>query len=96
LNYQNQLSQLDVRLSNAYKNYLLQKQTLQLEEENLGLAKENVSIALARFRLGVSTVLELREAQISLQQAYNRLIAARYNTKLSETELLRIRGSLVY
>jgi outer membrane protein TolC len=96
LNYQNQLSQLDVSLSNSYKNYLLQKQTLQLEEENLGLARENVSIALARFRLGVSTYLELREAQISLEQAYNRLIAARYNTKVSETELLRLRGSLVY
>ena len=96
VNYQNQLSLLDVSLANAYKDYTLQKQTLQLEEENLALAKENVNIALARFRLGISSNLELREAQISLEQAYNRLIAARYNTKVAETELLRIRGSLVY
>jgi outer membrane protein TolC len=96
ITYQNQLSLLDVSLTNAYKDYTLQKQTLQLEEENLALAKENVNIALARFRLGISSNLELREAQISLEQAYNRLIAARYNTKVAETELLRIRGSLVY
>jgi outer membrane protein len=96
LNYENQLSLLEVNLNNAYKDYTLQKQTLQLEEENLALAKENVNIALARFRLGISSNLELREAQISLEQAYNRLIAARYNTKVSETELLRIRGALVY
>jgi outer membrane protein TolC len=54
-----------------------------------------VTIALERFRQGVSTNLELREAQRSLEEGYNRLIAARYNTKLAETELLRLKGDLV-
>lgn len=93
--YDNQRSLIDVSISNAYKDYELQKQLLQLEEENINLAKENVAIALERFRQGVSTNLELREAQISLEAAYNRLIAARYNTKLAETELLRLKGDLV-
>jgi outer membrane protein TolC len=52
-------------------------------------------IALERFRQGVSTYLELREAQKSLEDAYDRLIAARYNTKVSETELLRLKGAIV-
>jgi outer membrane protein len=82
-------------LSNSFKDYELQKNLLALEEDNIALAKENVMIALERFRQGVSTFLELREAQISLQDAYNRLIAARYNTKLAETELLRLKGDLV-
>jgi outer membrane protein len=68
---------------------------LELEEENIQLAKENVAIALERFRQGVSTNLELREAQRSLEEAYNRLISARYNTKVAETELLRLKGELV-
>ena len=93
--YENQLTLLDVGLTNAFKDYELQKQLLALEEENITLARENVAIALERFRQGVSTFLELREAQISLEDAYNRLIAARYNTKLAETELLRIKGDLV-
>lgn len=93
--YANQRSQIDAGLSNSFKDYELQKRLLQLEEDNIALAKENVMIALARFRQGVSTYLELREAQISLQDAYNRLIAARYNTKLAETELLRLKGDLV-
>jgi outer membrane protein len=93
--YDNQRSLIDVTISNAWKDYELQKQLLQLEEENINLAKENVAIALERFRQGVSTNLELREAQISLEAAYNRLIAARYNTKLAETELLRLKGDLV-
>ena len=95
LSYQNQKSQIDVGITNAFKDYDLQKQTLSLEEENILLAKENVMIALERFRLGVSTYLELRETQKSLEDAYNRLLAARYNTKLAETELLRLKGDLV-
>jgi outer membrane protein len=93
--YENQRSIVDAGVSNAFKDYELQKQLLQLEEENITLAKENVTIALERFRQGVSTNLELREAQRSLEEAYNRLIAARYNTKLAETELLRLKGDLV-
>lgn len=95
INLQNQRSQIEVQLNNAFKDYEYQKKALRLEEENIELAKENVFIALARFRQGVSTYLELREAQISLADAYNRLIAARYNTKLAETELLRVRGDIV-
>ena len=95
ISYQNQKSQINLGITNAFKDYELQKKTLALEEENISLAKENVYIALERLRLGISTYLELRETQKSLELAYDRLIAARYNTKLAETELLRLKGDLV-
>ena len=93
--YKNQRSIVDASLSNAFKNYEMEKRQLALEEDNINLAKENVTIALERFRRGASVLLELREAQRSLEDAYNRLIAARYNTKLSEIQLMRLRGQLV-
>lgn len=93
--FENQRSLINTGISNAYKDYEYQKKALILEDENIQLAKENVAIALERFRQGVSTNLELREAQISLQDAYNRLIAARYNTKLAEIELMRLKGDIV-
>jgi len=93
--YDYQKWRLDIAISNAYKDYELQKKTLQLEQENIVLAKENVYIASERLRLGVTSYLELRETQKSLEDAYNRLIAARYDTKLAETELLRLKGELV-
>ena len=95
LNYKNQLSRADLALDNAFRNYEMQKKALLLEQENIDLARENVTIALERFRQGVSTFIELRVAQISLAEAYNRLIAARYNTKLAEIELLKLRGEVV-
>ena len=91
----NQRLLLDLGVYNAFKTYQFQKQALDLEETNIQLARENVFIAFERYRLGVSTYLELRDAQQSLETAYNRLIDARYSTKVAETELLRLRGDLV-
>lgn len=93
--YDYQRWRTNTAISVAYKDYELQKQTLALEEENIILAKENVFIASERLRLGITTFVELREAQQSLEAAYNRLIAARYDTKVAETELLRLKGDLV-
>lgn len=86
---------INTAITSAYKAFEMQKQTLALEEENISYAKENVAIAAERYRLGLSTILELRESQRSLSEAYTRLIDARYNAKVSETELLRLRGDLV-
>jgi len=93
--FDNQRSLLNLDVVNAFKGYDLQKKQLELEESNILLAKENVDIALQSYRLGAFTFLQLREAQKSLEDGYNRLIAARYNAKLAETELLRLKGDLV-
>lgn len=92
----NQLkTNIDVGLRNAYVNYDNAKKILLIEEETIGLAKENVFIALESFKRGFATFIELRTAQQSLAEAYNRLISARYNAKVAETQLLRLNGSLL-
>jgi outer membrane protein TolC len=93
--FENQKSIVNLGVYNAFQDYELQKKALDLEEANILLAKENVNIILETYRLGQATYLQLREAQKSLEDAYNRLIAARYNTKVAETELLRLKGDLV-
>ena len=95
LSYQSQQATLNTAITKAYKEYTMQQQALLLEEDNILLAKENVFISLERYRLGVSTYLELRETQKSLADAYTRLLAARYNTKLAEIELMRLNGNLM-
>jgi outer membrane protein TolC len=95
LTLENQMSLLVSNVENIFRGYELQKKQLSLEETNIILAKENVFITYERVKLGVTTFLELREAQKSLEEAYNRLIAARYDTKVAETELLRLKGDLL-
>lgn len=92
---QQQRANVQVAGNNAYVAYENALKVLAIEEENILLAKENVSIALESFKRGVSTFIELRTAQQSLEVAYNRLIAARFNAKVAETELLRLSGELL-
>lgn len=95
LNYDNQKSLVNLSVINAFTDYQQQQRTLKLEEENILLARENVDIVFQTYKLGAATLVQLREAQLSLAQAYDRLIAARYNMKVSETELLRLKGDIV-
>ncbi|HYC85355.1 MAG TPA: TolC family protein [Chryseosolibacter sp.] len=93
--FEQQRTNVNVALRTALVNYENAKKILLIEEETIGAAKENVSIALETFKRGVTTAIELRTAQQSLADAYNRLISARYNAKVAETELLRLNGSLL-
>ena len=93
--YDQQKQVVDVGIRNAFVNYDNAKKILLIEEENILLARENVMIALESFKRGVATFIELRTAQQSLAEGYNRLIAARYNAKIAETELLRLNGGLL-
>ncbi|MCE9537595.1 MAG: TolC family protein [Bacteroidetes bacterium] len=68
---------------------------LKLEEENQLLAKENLEMALERFRLGASTSIELKVAQESYEGSIKRLSDSRFNAKISETQLLKLSGGIV-
>ncbi len=93
--YDRNLALINTSIANAYRDYDLYKRTLALEEENIKLVRENIFIARERYRLGISTFIEMREAQLRLAEAVNRLIQARYNVKVAEIELMRLRGDLI-
>ena len=76
----------------AYQNNLL---LLELEEQNLKTAEENLEIALERYKLGNLSGLELREVQQSLLEAEERLLSIQYQTKLAEISLLQISGRIM-
>lgn len=79
----------------SYRKYIDDQKILELEEENMKLAKEAVDIALERFRIGSSNSIELKEIQKSYDDALTRLAEARYNSKVSETQLMKLSGKLI-
>ncbi|MCB0666089.1 MAG: TolC family protein [Saprospiraceae bacterium] len=89
------LVRLHSQLTEAYNQYLSDKELLDFEEQNKELAEENLAISLEKFRLGDSTILELNEAQRSYDTALNRLVNAQHNIRISELRLLEISGQLV-
>lgn len=68
---------------------------LRLEEQNLAVARENLEIAMERYKLGSLAGIELREVQKSLLDAEERLISVKYLTKIAEISLLQISGNIM-
>ncbi len=94
LQYQQIELALKADLSNIWMAYQNNMELTNLEEENLNNAKENYEIAIDRYKLGSLSGIELREAQNSLLESEERLLVARYNTKLCELSLLQLSGKI--
>lgn len=82
-------------LESTYERYRNSLVLEDLERESLVLAEQNVEVALERFRLGMSTSVELREVQNALTDARSRLANARFEAKQAEIELLLLSGEIV-
>ena len=82
-------------LRSTYTLYTQSLALVALEAENVAVAEQNAAVALERFRLGVSTSLELREVQRALINARSQLVAARFEAKAAEVDLLALAGLLL-
>jgi outer membrane protein TolC len=75
----------------VYSNSLTQIAT---QQNTFDLASKLVSLSLQRFQLASATIVELREAQKSFEEAGFRLVDLSYTAKLAEIELKRVSGKL--
>lgn len=83
-------------LADLWQAYQNNQRLLNLERENLITAQENHYIAHERYMLGDLSGIEMREAQLSLLDAEERILAAEYNTKLCEISLRQISGGIMH
>lgn len=81
-------------LSNLWQAYQNNLEMLKLERENLIAAVENHEIASERYMLGNLSGIEMREAQKSLLDAEERILASEYDTKMCEISLLQLSGKI--
>lgn len=95
LSYEQLQLQLENDIQRAFITHQKNITLMNLEQVNRDIAAENEEIALERFRLGVSTFLELREAQRNAVDAETRALVAAFNAKSSEIELLRLSGDII-
>ncbi|GAB4400497.1 MAG: TolC family protein [Microscillaceae bacterium] len=79
----------------AFQSYVQQKALYDLETSNVDLVRQNLEIAIERYKLGGMSALEFRDAQLLTLQAENRRIVLLYQMKLLEIEIRRISGDLV-
>ncbi len=89
-------SDLTIRndLYKQYNEYLLNLDITKLETANQAVAKENVNVALEKYKLGAISDIDLREIQRKLIDSQYQLLLSQFQAKQAEIELLRMSGEL--
>lgn len=87
--------ELEAALRKAFIQYKNSIALINLEKTNLQVAMEREQIAFDRYEIGNSSALEVREAQLNRLNAEIRYLNVLYNAKISETELLRVSGTIL-
>lgn len=82
------------QLHTAFQTYQTNLSLIELETRNEHMAKENLDITFAKYRIGVIPTIEFRTAQLNYINASLRLSNAKYQAKLSEVTLKQLAGSL--
>jgi len=68
------------------------KQALQVAEETVAAAEEDFNLIQEKYNLGSATILEVLDAQVSLVEAENSQVEARYDYNLSVASLEKAMG----
>jgi outer membrane protein TolC len=82
------------QITSLYQTYQTNLELVRLEQENLGVAKQNMDITLEKFRIGSVAPLEFREAQRNYIDANARFTNSQFEAKLAEIALLQLSGKL--
>ena len=90
--YQDQLISIRTAIRQGFTTYNNSIQLMELEKENLNVARENNEISKERYNIGLATSLELREAQQNFLNAELRFQDAAFNSKIAALELKYLAG----
>jgi outer membrane protein TolC len=88
-------AQIDLNVINTYENYKMLAKMLSMEKSAVETARMNFSRTRELYDLGQVTSVDLRQAQINLMRAENRLSDVEYQKRVAATELLLLTGHLL-
>jgi outer membrane protein len=84
--------QMTTEVSTAYRNLMMQYQTVQMQAENRTTAEQALQLAQERYRVGASTFVEVSDSRAAFERASTDHINATYEFHKAYAELERAVG----
>lgn len=94
LTNQSKIQDLKGEAIKYFNNLVLAKNLVELEQKSVELAKTNSDVAMEKYRIGVISDIELRDAQIKYLNAEYRYLDALMQAKTAEVELQVLMGAV--
>ncbi|MCX6203965.1 MAG: TolC family protein [Bacteroidetes bacterium] len=85
--------------TNAYKTFDSYKNSIEqlpIESENYGMSQSLLDLVMQKYQLGQATMVDVKQAQQSFENAGFRLVSLKYTAKVAEIELKRISNQLKF
>ena len=93
-NYDYLLLNYETGAVRTYQAYASSIDQLKLESENFKLSQQLLDLITKKFELGQATIIDVKQAQQSFENASYRLINLTYTAKIAEVELKRLESQL--
>lgn len=94
LQYENTAQDLGTELFKTYQNYQNSLKQTPIEEQNYEMSQALLALVMEKFKLGQATIVDVKQAQQSFENAGFRLTSLRFSAKIAEIELKRLSNQL--
>ena len=96
MQYENALTKMSTNVTKTFQSYQTSVKQLQTEKENYQLSQSLLNLVMQKFQLGQATIVDVKQAQQSFENAGFRLISLLYTAKIAEVELKRLSNLLTF
>jgi outer membrane protein len=96
LQYKNAEQDLSTELYKTYQSYQNNLQQIPTESDNFKMSQSLLELVMQKFQLGQATMVDVKQAQQSFENAGFRLVSLRFNAKIAEIELKRLSNQLTF
>jgi outer membrane protein TolC len=85
-------NQLAGLIRETYETFNKRMELIELEQQNVAAAQQNLDLQVDRYQIGAATSLEFRYARVNLIRARTTLILVRYQARITRLELEQLSG----
>jgi hypothetical protein len=96
IQYQNAVSKTATNVTKTFQSYQTSVKQLTTETENYSMSQALLNLVMQKFQLGQATIVDVKLAQQSFENAGFRLVSLLYTAKIAEVELKRLSNQLAF